>query len=555
MSIKWGRAAAQANLYKLPRTNNPDDQRQKAADKLPGRLKFKIASRFAASELTIARIAIERNSFWLAAIIYAILACTIRDSVFSDTWWLVYVPLWAAAFSARRADSEQRPSVMMTITALILFAWLFFVTQSAALEASGTWRIDSNVGWLRALSLPLRATFAGVVSAVLLTIPIQRIAGPNALYMACVIGSMYAVAKGYDIVSSVSLWSKHAYANVFFLYAKVAPPLFLIAACRFYKGLPLSRAWVATAARLGDWCRLLWMGQVNAASVFFGVFCPTLALLLVAMYERNKHLDWLMSATGSSIYALTFVIAFVTFAFAVISVWRSLARFKRHNILAANVSELGQIIVAVIAAPLLIYGALYELPDTAETVRNGLRLVPGRAWQVVVDGNLLRVSGEFTLGIGKAVESAIVSNPGIRVVVLESPGGDIAEGYRIARAVKLHDLSTAVSHQCESACTDAFVAGRERILIPHTRLGFHACRQRVWYSECNDREYEAFMSERGIDPRFVQKAMAVPASSMWFPTVDELTAAHVVTRTTKPIFDSVPTNGQADTRVAATLPQ
>ncbi len=153
------------------------------------------------------------------------------------------------------------------------------------------------------------------------------------------------------------------------------------------------------------------------------------------------------------------------------------------------------------------------------------------------------------------MESALDRNPGIRVVVLRSPGGDVDEGYRIANAVQSHHLSTAVSHECASACTNAFVAGRERILIPDTRLGFHACRPTVWYSECNDRQYKTFMAGKGIDQGFVQKAMAVPATSMWFPTVKELLAARVVARTTKPSFDNDPAPLRAETTVPEKLPE
>ena len=169
-----------------------------------------------------------------------------------------------------------------------------------------------------------------------------------------------------------------------------------------------------------------------------------------------------------------------------VSAWSSLARFKKRNIIAANIAELGQILIVITALPLLSYCILVDVPDTALAVRDGTRLVPGRDWSVVVDGNLLRISGAFTPGVGDSVKAAVDQNQGLRVVVLDSPGGDIGEGLQIARAIKDHALSTAVKTSCSSACTFAFVAGRERILLPTTRLGFHACRQMIWYSECNN---------------------------------------------------------------------
>jgi SOS response regulatory protein OraA/RecX len=35
--------------------------------------------------------------------------------------------------------------------------------------------------------------------------------------------------------------------------------------------------------------------------------------------------------------------------------------------------------------------------------------------------------------------------------------------------------------------------------------------------------------ERGVSESFVEQAMAMPASAMWYPTADELLKAHVIT--------------------------
>ena len=63
--------------------------------------------------------------------------------------------------------------------------------------------------------------------------------------------------------------------------------------------------------------------------------------------------------------------------------------------------------------------------------------------------------------------------PGVRVVHLDSPGGRVGEGKKLHALIRAHKLDTYVETSCQSACTLAFTAGRERILLKGATLGFH----------------------------------------------------------------------------------
>ena len=91
-------------------------------------------------------------------------------------------------------------------------------------------------------------------------------------------------------------------------------------------------------------------------------------------------------------------------------------------------------------------------------------------------------------GIAEAVEQSLAATRSVRIVVFESPGGDIDEAMRIGRDIKQNGLETGVSTECSSACTYSFIAGRERILLPGGQLGFHACKKTVWYFECENQK-------------------------------------------------------------------
>jgi hypothetical protein len=76
------------------------------------------------------------------------------------------------------------------------------------------------------------------------------------------------------------------------------------------------------------------------------------------------------------------------------------------------------------------------------------------------------------VGSTQAVERllAAADRPLLR---LQSPGGRIAESVSLARLIRRHSLDTYVESECDSACTVAFLSGRERIATLDARLGFH----------------------------------------------------------------------------------
>jgi hypothetical protein len=102
---------------------------------------------------------------------------------------------------------------------------------------------------------------------------------------------------------------------------------------------------------------------------------------------------------------------------------------------------------------------------------------------------------------------------------------------QIAEVIEARGLATIVSERCISACTFAFVGGRERIVAGNGALGFHASRSpSVLLQWLKDTDLEdRFRKQRGLDDHFIARANAVPNHEIWYPTRDELLAARVVT--------------------------
>ena len=265
----------------------------------------------------------------------------------------------------------------------------------------------------------------------------------------------------------------------------------------------------------------------------FALYVASVATLCIALYECNRRDGTLTaSAYGSFLFAVLSIIPFLCLLFAGWGAYFSLVRAKRADgVLATNLSELGQIVVLVTAVPLIFFCSVAQVPAVPVALSQGARMFRGPLWHVKSDRRALIVTGEFTKGVAEAVEQALVANRSVRIVVFESPGGDVDEAMRIGRYIKQDGLETGVATECSSACTYSFIAGSERILLPGAQLGFHACQKVVWYSICENQKYSNYLLASGIDESFIRRALSVDPLDVWYPRPEELLAAHVITRT------------------------
>jgi hypothetical protein len=267
--------------------------------------------------------------------------------------------------------------------------------------------------------------------------------------------------------------------------------------------------------------------------IAFSLYGASAAMLCVALYACDRRDETLTaSPSGTLLFAVLSIIPFLCLVLAGWGAYFSATRAKRvSGVLAANVLELAQIVVLVTAVPLIFFCSVGQVPAVPVVLWQGAKMIRGPLWHVTSDRRVLIVTGEFTQGIAEAVEQSLAANRSVGIVVFESPGGDIDEALRIGRYIKQNGLETGVATECSSACTYSFIAGRERILLPNGRLGFHACRKAIWFVDCENQKYFSYLSASGIDETFIRKAMSVEPRDIWYPKPEELFAAHVITRT------------------------
>lgn len=74
-----------------------------------------------------------------------------------------------------------------------------------------------------------------------------------------------------------------------------------------------------------------------------------------------------------------------------------------------------------------------------------------------------------------AFSNLVKTNPKIKDVFLDSPGGDLFAGISLGQIIYRQGLSTIVNKsECASACALAFLAGHKRVAITATeKFGFH----------------------------------------------------------------------------------
>jgi hypothetical protein len=289
-----------------------------------------------------------------------------------------------------------------------------------------------------------------------------------------------------------------------------------------------------TPARRSGYIARSWRGEVSLARAFFvnciGITIAFAIALLVplaaAMFFVNGEVRpeiylWLVFMV--TVYALGTPLT----VWQLVGLWRSATRHVRGG---------GRRVVAYGAYALVAGLAAYEVsdaPDTWQEFNKAQRLLTLEEavrtdFTVVVETDgVLSVSGLFGKQMVDKVAEELARNPNIRVVHLTSVGGFVDAGKRLAALIKDRQLVTYVSDHCKSACTFAFLAGRERWLGPNGTLGFHTA-----IGIAGDAEAVQAMSDLyaslGVPADTIAKIKAVPAESMWERSAGELMAEGLV---------------------------
>lgn len=157
----------------------------------------------------------------------------------------------------------------------------------------------------------------------------------------------------------------------------------------------------------------------------------------------------------------------------------------------------------------------------------------GGASRVESDGSNLYVHGELTTFSADKVRDAFDRNPRIRTLHIDSGGGSLAAGERIAGYVSRRGVDVMVAYDCSSACGWIFLAGDRRILAPGARLGCHQASHAITGESAGSsgafRDFPTAAATRATRDRLIAACDRTPPERIYAPPLADLVEIGAVT--------------------------
>jgi hypothetical protein len=446
---------------------------------------------------------------WWALVAFAAVDWTRPQSALTQEWWCVLLILWIVPWQRATRMVPSLAGAIRWISSLLLFAWLVSRAEKAVQESVSGWIIFRSP----LLSSAWHATVAAFVTSLVTVIPLRRVIGEQATKPIAVLACLPA---GHAI-----------------------PPLMMLAVIGTMRRFELHREQVPGYRRVRNAAYRILKGELNAGALFI---LYALAWLLTLWFMATWSWQQESSMLGASI-SLISTVAFPwmlsALVLAAIATWRSLAMTQHRNVIAENVKTPIRVLILLTLFPAALCGFFFGIPYSGMVVSEAVSRAAGPGWSITTSdtGREIRISGEIRPGLSDALTEVLEATPGVERLELESPGGSVSEGLALAELVEKYSLNTVVKTYCDSACTLIFVAGHERILAAGGQLGFHRCRSLLWfdallYDDERNAELAGYLRSKGVSRDFADTVISVPNDDAWYPSLDQLFVAGVVTAAT-----------------------
>ncbi len=264
-------------------------------------------------------------------------------------------------------------------------------------------------------------------------------------------------------------------------------------------------------------------------TLLVSLFSPVVGIMLLPWLGENFPARY-----GSAGFLFVTTLGITAWFWAVAGTWASANKHVQRG---------GESGWATAAKLMIVLGVLRTfgdvgnmMPTLQEHIRvaTGTQLGPSSKLEVRADGRSLLLSGGINDGSAEQLDKALQMAPAVTTVVFSSEGGWIREGQMLADVIRKRGLNTYVEGYCASACTIAFLAGKERAAAPAARIGFHASRSVGSMDSVPSSEETAQLRtlyrDAGLPDSFVRQALDTPHDKMWYPPHEVLLTAGVLTR-------------------------
>jgi hypothetical protein len=457
--------------------------------------------------------------------------------VVTGAWWLVLLLVWLMPWPDRTFDTRAsaRPSraALHQIATLAVFSWLLFRANTAVLEAVSTWKLFDPYDAVYRFTYLLQDTVVGLVAIALLARPLLRTFHRNAKAAAFLIATPWMIIACTGTAFDLTQWIAAPALTYLSLFEAVFPVLLLMLACE--RGVRALGTQPARRRLTGFAPESFVRGQAGGRLTAL-TFLLAVALVVAAIGVELELPDALLAVIpilGSTwelvMVAVTLLLTVTTIAFI-----RALrAKSLRIGPLQLYGSGTDQVIASLLLGPVWLLAVLHAAPVIGAGAIDTLQRMPAPVWNIRYDADarVIHLAGGYGEGVAQHFADYLAAHPEATAVELSGPGGWLDEGLRIAELIEERGVATIVRERCASACTFAFAGGKERIVVGHGRLGFHAGRHPSVLLEWlkNTDLEDAFLQERGVNHDFIARVNAVSNDDIWYPTHDELKSAGVIT--------------------------
>jgi hypothetical protein len=159
------------------------------------------------------------------------------------------------------------------------------------------------------------------------------------------------------------------------------------------------------------------------------------------------------------------------------------------------------------------------------------------------DGKEVYAVGTLVAGSFKKLKKVLVANPKAETLYIASPGGLVIEGGMAAHFIRSRAMNVTAVNLCSSSCTMILAAGKERTAQASTRIGFHKSYspyisryyppEKKGLEAVSDIIFRQSYEKSGIAPDFIDKALAVPSTTLWHPPHEMMRSAGILSRQPK----------------------
>jgi len=289
-----------------------------------------------------------------------------------------------------------------------------------------------------------------------------------------------------------------------------------------------------TAPRRRNYVIRHWRGELSLPVAYWvNVALFGVAAALLAAAAQSTLLE-LRDPRPVAAVGLVLILAGVTVpVWQIVGVWRSAGRHKARGGSGfwAGAARVLMVINGLGVVVAVLRDGAPQLPVFYAMIMGE----PGAKHEVSLmdNGSDALFSGVIGFGLTAEIEALLDAHPEVKVLHLSSRGGRIMEARRLHDAIRRRGLTTVSATLCASACTIAFLGGKERVITSEAKIGFHRgmiAGGTVAELSLIESADKRMMAQDGVDRAFIERASATPNSEAWYPSADEMLRAHFVTR-------------------------